>query len=277
MRVDRKKIQDIEGSFWDRNAKRSRYIDQVSERDTLEIVNKDILLKKLTLSLGDIREKEILDCGCGIGNLSVYLARKGAYVQGFDISLEMVKIARANAEKNGIGGKHIFLCCSFENLSYRDTSFDLATGAYVLHHVNVERAVRQLHRVLKPGGRAVFTETWGKNPLLVWAGKYLAGRVGIAKYGTKYEHPITTGDIKKMRTVFSEVYLEFPEFIFFKKAATNVFRWKKNLKFITDILVRMDNFITRRFPNFNKYGYYCVIELVKSDDEKPMARSSKRK
>jgi len=74
-------------------------------------------------------------------------------------------------------------------------------------------------------------------------------------------------DIKKMRKVFYQVHLEFPEFIFFKKAATNVFRWKKNLKFITDILVKMDNFVTRRFPNFNKFGYYCVIELVKCNGQ----------
>lgn len=230
-------------------------------------------LRKLVDLLEDIRDKEILDCGCGKGNLSAYLVMRDACVKGFDISSEMVKLAHANAEKNGINEKCNFVCCNFGDLPYRDISFDLAVGAYILHHVDIELALRELHRVLKPGGRAVFIETWGKNPLLVWAGKYLAGRFGIAKYGTKYEHPITTGDIKEMRKVFSEVHLEFPEFIFFKKAATNVFRWKKHLKFITDILVKMDDFITRRFPSFNKYGYYCIIKLIKDDDEKPMARS----
>lgn len=261
--MDKEEMRELEQLFWDREAKGSKYIDELSTRDIPEIVEKDILLKKLTISLADTRGKEILDCGCGMGNLSVYLAMKGAYVKGFDISSEILKVARTNVEKNGISGKCNFLCSSFEALPYRDVSFDLAVGAYILHHVDVERAVKELHRVLKPGGRAVFIETWGKNPFLVWAGKYLAGRFGIAKYGTKYEHPITTGDIKKMRKVFSEVYLEFPEFIFFKKAATNVFRWKKNLKFITDVLAKMDDFVTRRFPCFNKYGYYCVIKLVK--------------
>ncbi len=122
------------------------------------------------------------------------------------------------------------------------------------------------------GGTAIFVETWGKNPLLVCAGKYLAGRFGIAKYGTKYEHPIMTTDIKRMRRVFSEVHLEFPEFILFKKMATTIFRWKKNLKFITNTLVKMDDFVTRRFPSLNKYGYYCVIELVKGDDKELTAR-----
>jgi len=270
--MDKKEIRELEQLFWDREAKRSKRTDEFSERGTPEIVEKDVLLKKLTISLGDTRGKRILDCGCGMGGLSVYLATKGAYVKSFDISLEALKIARANAEKNGIGRECNFLCCGFEDLPYRDISFNLAMGAYILHHVNIERAVKELHRVLKPGGRAVFVGTWGKNPLLVWAGKHLAGRFGIVKYGTKYEHPITTADIKKMRKVFSEVYLEFPEFVFFKKAATNVFRWKKSLKFITDVLVKMDDFITRRFPSFNKYGYYCTIKLAKGDGERLTAR-----
>ena len=201
------------------------------------------------------------------GSLGVYLAMKDACVKGFDISWETVKVAHASAEKNGTDGKCSFLCCGFEDLPYKDISFDLAVGAYIFHHIDVERAVRELHRVLKPGGRAVFVETWGKNPFLVWAGKHLAGRFGIAKYGTKYEHPITEKQIQRMRRMFCRVDLNFPEFTFFKKAATNVFRWKKHLKFITDILVKMDNFVTRRFPNFNKFGYYCVIELVKCNGQ----------
>ncbi len=266
-------MRQLEQLFWDREAKGgSKYIDELSIRDIPEIIEKDILLKKLTISLADTRGKEILDCGCGMGNLSVYLAMKGAYVKGFDISSEMLKVARTNVEKNGISEKCNFLCCSFENLPYRDVSFDLAVGAYILHHVDVKRAIKELHRALKPGGKAIFIETWGKNPLLVWAGKYLAGRFGIARYGTKYERPITQRDVEKMRGIFSEVHLRFPEFIFFKKAATNVFRWKKSLKFITDVLVKMDNFVTCRFPSFNKYGYYCIIELVKGNQEKLIAR-----
>ena len=159
MRVDRKKIQDIEESFWDRNAKRSKYIDGFSERGTPEIIEKDILLKKLIISLGDTRGKRILDCGCGMGNLSIYPSMKGNYVKGFDISSEALKIARANAEENNVSGKCNFLWCGFKDLPYRHISFDLVVGAYILHHVAIERAVKELHRVLKRGGRAVFTET----------------------------------------------------------------------------------------------------------------------
>ncbi len=134
--------------------------------------------------------------------------------------------------------------------------------AYILHHVDIERAVKELYRVLKPRGRAVFIETWGKNPLLLLARKYLAGNFGIAKYGTEDEHPITPKDISEMEKVFSEVRLYFPEFVFFKKAGTDIFRWKKSAKIITDVLVKMDNLVTHRFPTFNKYGYRCIITLL---------------
>ena len=253
-------IQKFEQFFWNRMGTEAKI---ENAKKVVAMIESNPWLRKLVDLLDGIRNKEVLDCGCGMGNLSVYLAMKGVYVKGFDISSEMLKIARANEKKNDINGKCSFLCCTFEDLPYRDISFDLAVGAYVLHHVNIERAVRELHRVLKPGGRAVFTETWGKNPLLLLARKYLAGRFGIAKYGTKYEHPITTGDIQKMRKIFSQVDLEFPEFIFFKKAATNVFRWKKSTKIITDVLVKMDNLVTHRFPIFNKYGYRCIITLLK--------------
>lgn len=255
-----RKTQRFEQFFWDRTGKE---IKVEGIQMVVVMIESDPWIRKLVNLLRDFQNKRVLDCGCGVGNLSLYLAMKDAHVEGFDISSEMLKIARANAEKNGIGGKCNFLCSSFEALPYRNISLDLAVGAYILHHVNIERAIKELHRVLKPGGKAVFVETWGKNPLLLLARKYLAGKLGIAKYGTEDEHPITPKDINEMEKVFSEVRLYFPEFVFFKKAGTNIFRWKKSAKIITDVLVKMDNFVTHRFPIFNKYGYRCIITLLK--------------
>ncbi len=74
---------------------------------------------------------------------------------------------------------------------------------------------------------------------------------------------ITQENINEMEKVFSEVRLYFPEFVFFKKAGTNIFRWKKSTRIITDLLVKMDNLVTHRFPTFNKYEYRCIITLLK--------------
>ncbi len=74
-----------------------------------------------------------------------------------------MKIARVNADKNGVNGKCNFLYSSFEALPYRDISFDLAAGVYILRHVDVERAMKELHRALKPRGKGFSIETWDKN------------------------------------------------------------------------------------------------------------------
>lgn len=221
--------------------------------------------------LGDIRGRSILDCGCGAGYLSAYLAFRGAFVSGFDISEGMLRIASQTVRGNGTtGGVHLALA-NFGRLPFRDASFDLAIGAWILHHTeSLDEAIRELKRVLKPKGKALFAETWGENPFLVLARKHLAGRFGIARCGTPTEHPLLESDVIKMREIFPEVNLYFPDFVFFKLAARSIFRWKPSMALITDALVRLDAFIGRRLPALRPYGYYCVVELNKEAHEHPV-------
>lgn len=107
-------------------------------------------LRKLVNVLGDFRGKRVLDCGCGVRNLSVYLGMRDVYIEGFDISSGMIRAARTNAEENSISGKRNFLCWSFEDLSWRNISFGLVVGSYVLEHVDTKRAISgELRRILK--------------------------------------------------------------------------------------------------------------------------------
>ncbi len=114
-----KKIQRFEQFFWDNIGTKTK-MENVNNIATMIEVSPSF--RKLVDLLGSIRGKKVLDCGCGTGNLSAYLAMKDAYVKGFDISSEMLKAARANAKKNSISEKCNFLCSSFGVLSYRDIS-----------------------------------------------------------------------------------------------------------------------------------------------------------
>jgi len=115
--------------------------------------------------IGDVNDLEVLDYGCGSGQLGIYLAMLGARVSGFDLSSKGVEVANWAASKYG-------LPCSFramdaEELDYHDNQFDLVVGFGVLHHViKYPKSASQLVRVLRPGGRAIFHETLWDNPLI---------------------------------------------------------------------------------------------------------------
>ncbi len=87
------------------------------------------------VSLGDLRDKCVLDFGCGDGWLSVILAKRGAIVWGFDISSSAISIARQRASQNGVSEQTHFDVASAYGTPYSDHQFDLAIGQAILHHL----------------------------------------------------------------------------------------------------------------------------------------------
>jgi len=98
-----------------------------------------------------------LELGCGTGFFLLNLVQAGVIDEGHvtDISPGMVAVAQRNAEALGfeVEGR----VADAESLPYGDGEFDLVVGHAVLHHIpDVELAVREVLRVLRPGGRFVF-------------------------------------------------------------------------------------------------------------------------
>ncbi|MDQ1646843.1 MAG: hypothetical protein QOJ50_3027, partial [Cryptosporangiaceae bacterium] len=98
-----------------------------------------------------------LELGCGTGFFLLNLMQAGVAKRGSvtDISPGMVAVAVRNAE--GLGLDVDGRVADAETLPYDDDSFDLVVGHAVLHHIpDVEQSLREVLRVLKPGGRFVF-------------------------------------------------------------------------------------------------------------------------
>jgi SAM-dependent methyltransferase len=96
----------------------------------------------------------LLDCGCGVGSITVDLAERVApgQVVGVDIDAGQLAKARAEAARRGLINVR-FDVASVDDLPFPDASFDAALAHTLLFHLpDPLRALRALRRVLKPGG-----------------------------------------------------------------------------------------------------------------------------
>ena len=102
----------------------------------------------------------VLELGCGTGYFTRELARSAAEIVAIDVSPELLQIASANCSAPNVR----YEIQNAYELSHPDAVFDSVVGSSVLHHLEIEKAAREIYRVLKPGGRISFTEPNMLNP-----------------------------------------------------------------------------------------------------------------
>ena len=180
--------------------------------------------------LGDITGEKLLDLGCGAGENSVYFAKKGALCVATDYSPGMVEVALKLAEKNGV--KIEGCTANAMELEFPDNTFDIVYASNLLHHLPEPKlAIREMHRVLKPGGKACFWEPLKHNPVIN------VYRRMATKVRTEDETPLDINIVKFVNSLYSDVAYDtfwlatlwiFLRFYLIEKVHPNKERyWKK--------------------------------------------------
>jgi SAM-dependent methyltransferase len=135
----------------------------------------------------------LLEIGCGLGTDLLQFARGGAHVTGVDLtphSIELVK-RRFAMENLSVDAR----VADAENLPFADNSFDVVYSFGVLHHTpNTQKAIEEVHRVLKPGGKIIIM-LYHKHSVHVWLGVplYVAWKK-LQKRNGSLERPTQTED-----------------------------------------------------------------------------------
>jgi demethylmenaquinone methyltransferase/2-methoxy-6-polyprenyl-1,4-benzoquinol methylase len=116
-----------------------------------------------------------LDVCCGTGDVTFKLAQTGADTVGFDFSQPMLDVAKGRAAQVPLpagSGTVEFQQGDALNLPFADRSFDVVTISYGLRNLaDFQRGLRELNRVLKPGGRLLVLD-FGKPDFLPWRWVY---------------------------------------------------------------------------------------------------------
>ncbi len=105
-------------------------------------------------------QEELLDVACGTGDFAIAAVRTGVKrVTGIDISAGMVDIGKRKVEALGLSGRIALEIGDSEQMRFPDNAFDAVTVAFgVRNFEHLEQGLREMCRVLRPGGKVVILE-----------------------------------------------------------------------------------------------------------------------
>ena len=201
--------------------------------------------------LGDISGKTVLEYGCGDGPNMVVLSRRGAKVIGLDISSEMLARAKQRMIANQCSGA-MLVVGSGHALPLPDASVDVIFGISILHHLDLELASREVHRVLKEQGRAVFLEPVRNSRLLKQMRRLFPERAGASAF----ERPLTDEEIREFAAPLK--YHSKAFHLILSRMATKL----PILKSPTlSMCQHVDSILLRGFPSLTYYASINVFQM----------------
>jgi len=130
--------------------------------------------KKQLVRMANVRADEsALDLCCGTGDIAFSLAKHGARVVGLDFSEPMLKVAQSRSDREQAAADNPrFISGDAQSTSFADASFDIVTVGYGLRNLaSLELGLREMIRVLKPGGRVIILD-FGKPDNPFWRAIY---------------------------------------------------------------------------------------------------------
>jgi len=206
---------------------------------------------------------KVIDFACGNGENGLYAAHLGAEVTGIDISPEGIANANLNAKQAGVDDHCKFQVMDGENLLFSDNTFDVGVEYGALHHVDLDQAIGELARVIKPGGAMICVEALRHNPFIHAYRK----RTPHLRTAWEVNHILGVESLDTIRKHFCKVEVRF-----FHLAVLAAVPLRRTPLFgpVRRFLEKVDDLLLSS-PAIGKYGWIMVF--VMSDPKKGTGRA----
>lgn len=207
-------------------------------------------LNFLFKKVGKNKKLKILEIGAGTGEYTQQLAQlfPKSEIVAIDISPKILKVAKEKCKKfDNVS----FKVASVYDLPYKKDHFDIVCGFYILHHVDLKTSLKEIYRVLKTKGLAIFYEPNILNPLvfIIKNNSWLKKKVGDSPE-EKAINPLNFG---KKSSLFSKYSWSTSEFIFNSNT----------IPLGLAIFIDKATFFLSFVPGINLLGGSVAIKLIK--------------
>lgn len=185
---------ELDTAFFDHYMRKSRKHFEDAQKDNEPIASRFIQYDYL-------RGKQVLDIAIGFGWSTVEMARNGGNVTGIDLTSRAIEVTQKHLNLRGLNANVLMM--DAQQMEFPDASFDyvLAWGC-LMHMPDTEKALSEIYRVLKPGGRAT-AYMYNKNSVSYWwhfwflrgilAGKLWTYRGDTTQLVSRYTDGVTIG------------------------------------------------------------------------------------
>jgi ubiquinone/menaquinone biosynthesis C-methylase UbiE len=205
--------------------------------------------------LGDVSGKSVLELGCGSGEYTVILARRGARVCALDISEALIQVARQRLQSNGIDEEVELCVASAYEIPLPDESIEVVFGMAILHHLELEPAAREVRRVLRKGGKAIFKEPVRNSKLLAWMRNLVPYRAADV---SPFERPLTDSEMESFADGYSHYHSK--GFMLPYMGLASILPVLRKPPYP---LYHLDGAILSSFPSLGYYSTIRVVEMIK--------------
>lgn len=198
--------------------------------------------------------KDVLDVGCGAGVEVVRFARAGARTTGVDIAQSAIALARQNLEQQGLEAR--LEVADGEQLPFPDASFDFVFAHGVVQYTgDGKRMASEIHRVLRPGGTAVF-QAYNRHSWLHLLSKVM--KTPLEHEDAPVLNRYTEREFRSLVSVFTDVRLVFERF----PVKSRLHKGWKGMAFNT-FFVGAFNVLPRALVR--RYGWHMLAFCRKGD------------